>query len=72
MLSVAVRYYLDHWAFNRKETELLQQTSDVFERLRNAKTAMADIFRLWESDALKKHHPAIDMNAVKHLLTGNK
>jgi len=72
MLSIAVRYYLDHWAFNQRDMEWLHQSSDVFETIRQAKIDMADIYRQWESDALKKHYPAIDMNAVKHLLTGNK
>jgi len=54
MLSIAVRYYLDHWAFNQRDMEWLHQSSDVFETIRQAKIDMADIYRQWESDALKK------------------
>ena len=72
LISILTRFFIDKWAFNGKKISSLEKSADVFELLRKNKTTMLDIYRRWESDALKKHEPQIDMNAVKILLTGNK
>ena len=72
LISILTRFFIDKWAFNGKRISSLEKSADTFELLRKNKTDMPDIYRLWESDALKKHEPDIDMNAVKKLLTGNK
>jgi hypothetical protein len=72
LLSMATQYFIDKWAFNGKDIKQLKQSSAVFEEMRDNKIDMLEIYRKWESDALKKHEPEIDMNQVKYLLTGNK
>jgi hypothetical protein len=72
LLSMATQYFIDKWAFNGKDIKKLKQSSAVFENMRAHKIDMLEIYRKWESDALKKYEPGIDMNQVKYLLTGNK
>ncbi|MFM9908573.1 MAG: hypothetical protein ACKVOW_04455, partial [Chitinophagaceae bacterium] len=70
-VSNTTRYYLDKWAFNGKKLSELEKCKPVFDLLRKNKIIMLDIYRLWESDALLKYEPGIDMNSVRFLLTGN-
>jgi len=72
LLDNITRYYLDKWAFNGKDIRELEKVKEIFEEMRKEKIDMLEMYRLWESDALKKHEPGIDMNAVRYLLTGNK
>jgi hypothetical protein len=72
LLSMATQYFIDKWAFNGKDIKQLERSKVVFADMRTRKIDMLEIYRKWESDALKKHEPALDMNQVKYLLTGNK
>ena len=72
LISVVTRFFIDKWAFNGKKISVLQKSADVFMVLQKNKIDMLDIYRLWESDALKKQELDIDMNKIKFLLTGNK
>lgn len=72
LLSMATQYFIDKWAFNGKDIKQLKQSTEVFEEMRNNKIDMLEIYRKWESDALKKYEPELDMKQVKYLLTGNK
>ncbi len=72
LLSMATQYYIDKWALSGKDIKQLEKISTVFYSLRDHKIDMLEIYSKWESDALKKHVPELDMNQVKYLLTGNK
>lgn len=70
-LEIITWFYLDKWAFNGKDISSLKKAGEVFEYMRQNKNDMLEIYRLWESESLKKYEPTIDYNSVRKLLTGN-
>lgn len=72
LVSAIVRFYLDKISFGAIETRQVKQSGGIFEKIRNAKINVQDIYNDWNGAEVKTYEPDVNLDALYELVTGIK
>jgi hypothetical protein len=72
LVASIVRFYLDKISFGAIETKQVKQSAGIFEKIRNAKINIQDIYNDWNGAEVKTYEPDVNLDALYELVTGIK